>query len=342
VGAVAGSRLAPGESLRVSLVFAAPGAGTYRARLRLVDAAGADEGSSAGEGEIGAIGDTLLVLGRSVAGPAIVNEFAFRDAGAGEWVELFFTHDLGDVGDLALADSGSKRFAVDRGAAPRPARAGEYLILAQSPDELRSRYALPEGVIVGLRGGWPALNDAGGGAGATDRVRILTSEGFPADAVPYVSAASRGGSVERLGAELPSSLPGSWGESLDPRGGTPGRPNSLHVPEGGGGRGLLRAGGRVLHRSARGVSPVALRLTEEARGLTVRVWVSDLLGRPRRVLVDGQRFSGEAAFLWDGRDDSGEPVPSGIYIVRAETEASDGGAGRASSLALTVAAGGTR
>ena len=39
--------------------------------------------------------------------------------------------------------------------------------------------------------------------------------------------------------------------------------------------------------------------------------VHDLLGRVRRRLVDGQRILGDAALLWDGRDDRGEALPAG-------------------------------
>jgi flagellar hook assembly protein FlgD len=52
--------------------------------------------------------------------------------------------------------------------------------------------------------------------------------------------------------------------------------------------------------------------------------------------VDGQRFSAESAFVWDGRDDSGAPVPPGIYLVRAETLPDGDAAPKAASLALTV------
>src|SRR6185436_18646186 len=101
--------------------------------------------------------------------------------------------------------------------------------------------------------------------------------------------------------------PGSWSECIDPRAGTPGRPNSMRAPSGGGARGsLLVASDRVVRRGPGGpVAPVVLSMGEEARGARVRVLVHDLLGRTRRRLVDGQRVLGEVAFVWDGRDDEG-------------------------------------
>jgi len=39
----------------------------------------------------------------------------------------------------------------------------------------------------------------------------------------------------------------------------------------------------------------------------------DSQGRAVRTLVDGRREAGEHAVTWDGRDDSGQPLPSGVY-----------------------------
>ena len=68
----------------------------------------------------------------------------------------------------------------------------------------------------------------------------------------------------------------------------------------------------------------------------MRVLVHDLLGRTRRHLVEGQRVLGEAAFVWDGRDDEGMPVPAGAYVARAETIPDRAEPARSGSLALTV------
>ena len=64
--------------------------------------------------------------------------------------------------------------------------------------------------------------------------------------------------------------------------------------------------------------------------------VHDLLGRVRRRLVEGQRIFSDAAFVWDGTDDEGAPVPAGIYVVRGETLAEGGAPATSGSLALTV------
>ena len=57
-----------------------------------------------------------------------------------------------------------------------------------------------------------------------------------------------------------------------------------------------------------------------ARGGLTRVSIVDVRGREIRVLHDGNLAGGDARWLWNGRDASGQLVASGVYLVRLETE----------------------
>ncbi|NUO79739.1 T9SS type A sorting domain-containing protein, partial [candidate division KSB1 bacterium] len=46
--------------------------------------------------------------------------------------------------------------------------------------------------------------------------------------------------------------------------------------------------------------------------------VYNILGRRVRTLVDGVQAAGEQRVTWDGRDDEGAAVTSGIYFYRLE------------------------
>ena len=50
----------------------------------------------------------------------------------------------------------------------------------------------------------------------------------------------------------------------------------------------------------------------------VRLVIYDLLGRTVRVLADDRREAGYHLISWDGRDETGRPVGSGIYLLRLE------------------------
>ena len=49
------------------------------------------------------------------------------------------------------------------------------------------------------------------------------------------------------------------------------------------------------------------------------IGILDLAGRRIRAEVLRGLRSGEHEFTWDGKDDRGRPVASGVYVVRLET-----------------------
>jgi peroxiredoxin len=66
---------------------------------------------------------------------------------------------------------------------------------------------------------------------------------------------------------------------------------------------------------------IAFRLGERAR---VELSVYNLAGNRVRELVDGFRGPGDYTVVWDGGDDSGRRVPSGIYFYRLAATGLDG------------------
>lgn len=50
----------------------------------------------------------------------------------------------------------------------------------------------------------------------------------------------------------------------------------------------------------------------------VELAIYDLRGQQVRLLGNGSQARGQHSLMWDGRDDSGRPVPSGIYYYRLE------------------------
>ena len=54
------------------------------------------------------------------------------------------------------------------------------------------------------------------------------------------------------------------------------------------------------------------------RTAPVRLVVYDVTGRVVRELVNGIQDAGDRRATWDGRDEAGSPVRSGVYVVRLE------------------------
>jgi hypothetical protein len=57
---------------------------------------------------------------------------------------------------------------------------------------------------------------------------------------------------------------------------------------------------------------------EGERGVKSRVTVHSMRGRLVRVLLDGEKVPGRYILTWDGRNDRGERVSSGVYLYRME------------------------
>ena len=53
------------------------------------------------------------------------------------------------------------------------------------------------------------------------------------------------------------------------------------------------------------------------------ITVYDILGRSVRHLLEGESHPGEITLEWDGTDDAGRNLPSGIYFYRLEYEQGD-------------------
>jgi flagellar hook assembly protein FlgD len=51
----------------------------------------------------------------------------------------------------------------------------------------------------------------------------------------------------------------------------------------------------------------------------VTLTVYNITGQQVRVLMSGDAAAGVHTVVWDARDDSGSPVPSGIYLYRLIT-----------------------
>lgn len=74
---------------------------------------------------------------------------------------------------------------------------------------------------------------------------------------------------------------------------------------------------------------IRFALSENAARQPISLFVADAAGRRVRALVDGVRNAGAHALAWDGRDDDGRYVPTGVYF--ATLNSADG----ASTLKLT-------
>jgi len=131
---------------------------------------------------------------------------------------------------------------------------------------------------------------------------------------------SRGTSLERIDLNGPSHDPANWTSSVDPDGGTPGRPNSvaLSVKEP-----PLQLGLTVNPNpfspdqdGHEDLAAIAYHVDFVPALLRARIFRHD--GVEVRRLTTATLGSNSGSFYWDGRDDLGRQLRTGIYIVLVE------------------------
>jgi 3-phytase len=69
------------------------------------------------------------------------------------------------------------------------------------------------------------------------------------------------------------------------------------------------------HLSANSATAIPFHLEETAN---IKLTVTNLMGQTVRTLAAGQMAAGDHLMAWDGRNDAGEIVPSGTYLIRLD------------------------
>ena len=280
--------------------------------------------------------DTLrLPLGSYQVGPAglVLNEVLSEPGdGQGEWVEVLCGGTEGvDLEHYLLRDEDGQWVPFP----PGQLLPGERLVLAQDPEALLDWQAqnqasggTGECLQVDLAaclarpdGGWPTLNNTPpGDRDFADRVWLarLAGEQFVViDQVVLGAAggpggASQGRSWERLAWRPINPLAANWSGSTAPAGSTPGCVNSvaaLSAPTT-----ELTLEPEVLGgESGRTTQHVRFQVPTGCRGWTLSVY--DSWGHRVRDLGGDLAGPGPRDLIWDGRDESGQAVPSGLYVV---------------------------
>jgi hypothetical protein len=200
------------------------------------------------------------------------------------------------------------------------------VILAEDPEAFRAHWLeLPEAAGSGCAAssvtvirptGWPALNNSAPSSRSyADRVLLADSAGV----VDHVTLGASDGkvpvgrSLERMApVSVVATEPARWAACTALAGGTPGCPNSV----------ATTVGGDALQATPNPFAPrgpaaaslhVRFRLGAGEGGYDLRIY--DLWGQLVRDLGGDGLGPGPRHAVWDGRDDSGRPVPPGGYIV---------------------------
>ncbi|NNE35573.1 MAG: hypothetical protein HKN13_10060, partial [Rhodothermales bacterium] len=153
-------------------------------------------------------------------------------------------------------------------------------------------------------------------------IALHNPEGVLIDRVVYSSdwhhphlAESRGISLERISETLSGTLPSNWTSSVHLEGGTPGLPNSVRSSPAPGRRSLEISPSPFLPDRDGDRDHTTIRYRFKAVRPFVQATIFDSRGRPVRRLSTGTISSSDGSLIWDGFDDAGALVRSGIYVI---------------------------
>lgn len=239
----------------------------------------------------------------------VINEFICSpNDNQPEWVELYNRTDtLINLKNYLFGDSVAQSLINNEDLNLNPY---DYLILTENYSLFLSSYPKANCNII-EPASWHILNNSG------DRIILKDSLGFVMDEVSYNSGADiKGVSQERISPERKSSDPDNWWRSVDPKGSTPCKINSIQdspssdevkveikpdpfSPDGDGFEDQTSIKYTIPFRSE----------------LTLKIY--DVKGRLVKTLMDKEpQISGE--IFWEGDDDQGKKVRVGIYILYLE------------------------
>ncbi|MEM6327291.1 MAG: lamin tail domain-containing protein [Bacteroidota bacterium] len=258
------------------------------------------------------------------AGDLAITEILFDPASGsdGEYVEVVNTTDdrLFDLGRLILADDPEDDDPISD--APVILGPGQFLALVADLETFRTSFPDAPAAQVST---FPGLGNGG------DLVALLTEAGEALDSVRYDPDWHRveledatGISLERRSVSQPIGDPNNWSSSLDPRGGTPGETNSIatSIEPPSTDQGLSFSPDPFDAGNGQGTT---ISYVLAAPASLVRVRIFDGAGRQVRELEAARLSGAQGTLLWDGRDDRGERLRIGPYVVLLEAVDASGG-----------------
>lgn len=237
----------------------------------------------------------------------IISEFVANPADPleTEWIELHNT--TGTTIDLSLVQIGDRLGLRRISETERFLGPEGYLILAQDTTRFRDFYGAISCQLITSEG-WQSLNNDG------DLIRLANLGGTVFDSVEYAEGFSLNRSWERFVDGAGNSY---WGQSFAPSGSTPCAPNSFYYPPPE--AIVVRITPNPFSPDNDGFEDQTIIEYDVPIGGSMMMRLYDIAGRVVRDFADGTAsIPGE--ITWDGRDDNGERLPIGIYILYVKVE----------------------
>jgi hypothetical protein len=299
-----GGPITPGDSISVSGFLRLGGIGYYTMGMEAVHSEDGDASDNTVTREV--------KVGRA-ASRVVVNEIYYDPrSGEEEWVEIFNRSEGSlDLSGWKFSDNKTTGQIADGSV---NIDRGTYAVLAG--DSVKLIEGFPELVdrsVVEVKP-FPSLGNRG------DTLFLETSDGYVSDRVEYLAqwGGGDGISLERVNPGDMTPGPSNWGSSVETRGSTPCKQNSIYQ--------IVERNEASLWVTPEIFSPdgdgrddrvvISYRLPVPKARLKMEIF--NVLGNRVKVILDQVESGSEGLAVWDGKDSRGRTLPIGIYVVYIE------------------------
>jgi hypothetical protein len=266
----------------------------------------------------------------AVAGDVIINELLYYcNDGSADFVELYNNSqkiiDLKDwfIGESAFEDQTDIKETAKISAEHKLLFPGEYVVLSENDHLLKSFYACNDPhAFINVKS-MPDYNSDEGRVELTDNGGNAIDEFIYSDKMQFpVLKETRGVSLERISFNNEEN---NWHSAAVTAGyATPGYANSMSMGYSQG-EGTMSLSTDVFSPDGDGfMDVVAIHYFTEHTGSVLSLNAFDIYGNPVRTIIDHASIGAEGNIFWDGLSNSGEQLPSGIYILLGECYDLDG------------------
>ena len=261
----------------------------------------------------------------AVGGDVVINEILFDPISpAADYVEIYNKSDkVLDIRELKLGvvktsfpnppDTTVKTICSDG----RQLMPDSYLLLTTTPQVIGHQYECPIDNFIKMKS-FPSYPNNGATVVLYYNGDIIDFMVYSEDLHYPLLTETKGVSLERVSMNVSSSDSENWHSAAAPLYGTPGYQNSVFIEkqEDSADIGIFP---QVFSPDGDGFDDVTtINLSVFEIGCTAKILVFDSNGRLVRNLVNCQNTSSQNCFLWNGLDDNGKIVPTGIYVVFVE------------------------
>jgi len=249
----------------------------------------------------------------------VVNEIMYSPlSGQPEWIEIYNrSASKVNLHEWALSDlDTTKRSFVQEDAF---VESGDYHVFSGA-STLPDFFDLPQEKFTALPS-FPGLNND------KDDILIYDLTGQVIDRVSFNQSwgGETGVSLEKINPDISSNDSTNWSTSVAPEGGTPGRQNSIFT--------RIIPASTTVAVSPNPFSPdgdgrddfAVIQYKIPVRTAAINLKIYDLHGRFIRFLANNKQSGSEGSVVWDGRDNNGQLVRIGIYVVFLQAIQSAGG-----------------